>query len=123
MPHDRSDHYLGNNSWASSGDGVAGDNWELAGGRPRPNDGNWEQGGSGRPRPASPALSLVTKKPVAPATRPTGSVTANKPVSKPKSRPVATSSIGSVVVTSASPRSGHRVFQSLQRDKLLMGGE
>ncbi len=46
--HDRGDHYLGNNAWASSGDGVASDNWELAG---------------GRPRPASPALSLVSDRP------------------------------------------------------------
>src|SRR5260370_42352068 len=42
--YDRGDHYLGNNAWASSGDGIAADNWELAG---------------GRPRPAAPALSLV----------------------------------------------------------------
>ncbi len=123
--HDRGDHYLGNSSWASSGDGVAADNWELAGGRPRPDDGS-SSDRSGRPRPASPGLSLVTKKPAPPTTRPLGSVTANKPVSKPKSRPVPETSIGSTVsaTTPASSRSAkHRVFQSLQRDKLLMGGE
>jgi len=109
--HDRGDHYLGNNAWASSGDGVASDNWELAG---------------GRPRPASPALSLVSdNKPPAPAKRPIGSVQ-KQPVLGTSQRPTtkAESHSASLPSTSSFPRSSkHRVFQSLQRDKLLMGGE
>jgi type IV secretory pathway TrbD component len=110
--HDRGDHYLSNNAWASSGDGVAADNWELAGGRPRPS--------------SSPALSPVPPKAPPPAPRLLGSVKSNKPVTGSSRRPVLETSIGSAPSMTASPSthsSKHTVFQSLQRDKLLMGGE
>ncbi len=110
--YDRGDHYLSNNAWASSGDGVSSDNWELSG---------------GRPRPASPALSLVTQKPAPPATRPLGSVQKQPVLGTSKRHATkAESSSGSApsMTSSTSTRSSkHAVFQSLQRDKLLMGGE
>jgi type IV secretory pathway TrbD component len=109
---DRGDHYLGNNAWASSGDGVAADNWELAGGRPRPS--------------GAPALSPVPPKAAPPATRLPGSVKSNKPVSSLSRRPTPQTSSGntpSMTVSAAAVGSKHRVFQALQRDKLLMGGE
>ena len=109
--YDRGDHYLSNNAWASSGDGIAGDNWELAG---------------GRPRPASPSLSSVPREPVPPpVTRLPGSVKVNKPVSKSPQRSLPQTSIASTSArtATASAPGRHRVFQALQRDKLLMGGE
>jgi type IV secretory pathway TrbD component len=107
--YDREDHYLGNNAWASSGDGVAADNWELAGGRPRPS--------------SSPALSPVPPKTAPAAPRLIGSVKVNKPISK---RPAPQAAIGSEPLRTITPGAApgrHRVFQALQRDKLLMGGE
>ena len=111
---DRGDHYLGNNAWASSGDGVAADNWELAGGRPRPS--------------ASPAASPPPPTISPPAPRLPGSVTSNKPVTSPAKRAATKGgAIGSApsITTSASstPNAKHRVFTCLQMDKLLMGGE
>jgi type IV secretory pathway TrbD component len=111
---DRGDHYLSNNAWSSSGDGVPADNWELAGGRPRPS--------------GSPALSPVPAKARPPAPRLLGSVKTNKPVTivpKP-SVPQASTTSATMTPTSASitTRSAkHRVYQALQQDKLLMGAE
>jgi type IV secretory pathway TrbD component len=110
--YDRGDHYLGNNAWASSGDGIPADNWELAG---------------GRPRPASPSLSSVPKQPAPPpAPRLPGSVKVSKPITATPKRPVPQASIGSAPSTTPSTsasRAKHRVFLALQQDKLLMGGE
>src|SRR6516225_11592966 len=109
--YDRGDHYLSNNAWASSGDGIPADNWELAG---------------GRSRPASPSLSSVPKKSAPPAPRLPGSLKSNKPVTTKTQRPVSHISIGTAPSPTTAPStsgSRHRVFQALQRDKLLMGGE
>ena len=108
--YDRGDHYLSNNAWASSGDGVASDNWELTGGRPRPS--------------ASPALSPVPPKAAPPAPRLPGSVKSNKPLSASPHRPLPQIPRNAPSMTTSSTQgSKHRVFQALQRDKLLMGGE
>jgi type IV secretory pathway TrbD component len=111
---DRGDHYLSNNAWASSGDGVPADNWELAGGRPRPS--------------GSPALSPLPSKPTSPARRLLGSVKTNKPVSIESKRAVPQTTTTTVTIpTSASSmttRSAkHRVYLALQQPKLLMGAE
>src|SRR5437879_4189453 len=110
---DRGDHYLGNNAWASSGDGVAADNWELAGGRPRPS--------------ASPAARPMPPNAAPPIPRLPGSVKSNKPVTTPPKRATTQGAIGSVpsitAAPSSTPNSKHRVFMCLQMDKLLMGGE
>jgi type IV secretory pathway TrbD component len=111
---DRGDHYLGNNAWASSGDGVAADNWELAGGRPRPS--------------ASPAANPIPTKAPPPTPRLLGSVKVNKPVTTSPKRTAPQAAIGSAPSITASspssiPNSKHRVFQCLQQDKLLMGAE
>lgn len=110
--YDRGDHYLSNNAWASSGDGVASDNWELAG---------------GRPRPSSPALSPIPPETTSPTPRLPGSVKSNKPVTISPKRHVTQASIGSDTPVGTSPSgtrsSRHQVFQVLQQDKLLMGGE
>ncbi len=110
---DRGDHYLGNNAWASSGDGVLGDNWELAGGRPRPS--------------ASPAASPPPRTTTLPAPRLPGSVKSNKPIISPPKRATTQGAIGTApsITTSPSstPNAKHRVFTCLQMDKLLMGGE
>ena len=112
--YDRGDHYLGNNAWASSGDGVAADNWELAGGRPRPS--------------ASPAAIPVPTPIRPPAPRLPGSVKTNKPVSiAPKRAAPQTSTSTVTLPTATSPTTTraakHRVYLALQQPKLLMGAE
>ena len=107
--YDRGDHYLSNNAWASSGDGVAADNWELAGGRPRPS--------------SSPAAIPAPPTMRPPAPRLPGSVKTSKPVTAPPKRTVSTVSSVSSAPSTASTTRRHRVFQVFQRDKLLMGGE
>ena len=110
---DRGDHYLGNNAWASSGDGVPADNWELAGGRPRPS--------------ASPAAIPPPRTTARPAQRLPGSVKSIKPVTSLPKRATTQGAIGSApsttTSTSATSNAKHRVFTCLQMDKLLMGGE
>ena len=110
---DRGDHYLGNNAWASSGDGVAADNWELAGGRPRP---------SASPAASPPPPTITPQGP-----RLSGSVKSLKPVTSPPKRASTKGTIGSAPsVTAAATttiNAKHRVFTCLQMDKLLMGGE
>lgn len=105
------EHYDSNNGWAAPG------NWELSG------DGRYR--GDGAPRPASPALGMpapVTKR-REPAPRPVGSVSVLAPVIKSHNAIAVAHSTSAPLATSAEPRARHRVFRSLQRDKLLMGGE
>lgn len=111
---DRGDHYLSNNAWASSGDGVAADNWELAGGRPRPS--------------ASAAANPLPPAPLPPRSHLPGSVNANKPLALVPKRPAAETTITSSAAITSSPTNGarthkHPVFTALQQPKLLMGGE
>jgi type IV secretory pathway TrbD component len=111
------EHYDSNNGWAAPG------NWELSG------DGRFR--GDGGPRPAAPALnapSPATKR-REPAVRPVGSVDWNKkavlgPVTKSHNAVAVAHAFDSApTMESSASRSKHRVFRSLQRDKLLMGGE
>jgi type IV secretory pathway TrbD component len=111
--HELEEHYLSNNAWASP------NMWDRA-----------DDGGGAKPRPAAPALSLVSgKPPAAPIPRQPGSVTALPPVKPVGAKPeTLTTSAPSMMAAPTSAAYGtrsykHRVFQALQREKLLMGGE
>jgi type IV secretory pathway TrbD component len=81
-----------------------------------------------RPTPAAPAVSLTSNdREVVPTARPTGSVTWNpqsilKAAAKAP-RTHAPSSASPSMAPSSTRGTGHRVYQSLQREKLLTGCE